>query len=80
VGIGPRGAQQVVMVMETEYGTSGLAPDGLRDAVRDAVGEVPAVLTVSDLPVDIRHNSKIDRVRLGRWAQRVLDGGRVGKP
>ena len=80
VGIGPRGAQQVVMVVETEFGTSGLAPDSLRDAVRQAVGEVPAVLTVSDLPVDIRHNSKIDRVRLGRWAQRVLGGGRVGKP
>jgi acyl-coenzyme A synthetase/AMP-(fatty) acid ligase len=80
VGIGPHGAQQVVIVVETASGSNGLAPDGLRDAVRKVVGEVPAVLAVSALPVDIRHNSKIDRLRLGRWAQRVLGGGRVGTP
>jgi acyl-CoA synthetase (AMP-forming)/AMP-acid ligase II/pimeloyl-ACP methyl ester carboxylesterase len=80
VGIGPRGAQQVVIVVETEAARTGLAPDGLRDAVRAVVGDVPAVLTVASLPVDIRHNSKIDRVRVGRWAQRVLGGGRVGTP
>ena len=84
VGIGPRGAQQVVIVAETESARNGLAPDGLRDVVREVlreqIGEVPAVLTASALPVDIRHNSKIDRIRVGRWAQRVLGGGRVGKP
>lgn len=84
VGIGPRGAQQVVIVAETESARTGLAPDGLRDVVRELlreqIGEVPAVLTVSALPVDIRHNSKIDRIRVGTWAQRVLGGGRVGKP
>ncbi len=80
VGIGPRGAQQVVMVVETESARAGLASDALRDVVRASVGEIPAVLTVRALPVDIRHNSKIDRVRVGRWAQRVLGGGRVGKP
>ena len=84
VGIGPRGAQQVVIVAETESARSGLAPDGLRDVVRDVlredVDDIPAVLTVSALPVDIRHNSKIDRVRVGRWAERVLNGGRVGTP
>ncbi len=68
------------MVVETEAARTGLAPDGLRDAVRAVVGDVPAVLTVAALPVDIRHNSKIDRVRVGRWAQRVLGGGRVGTP
>lgn len=81
VGIGPRGAQQVVIVCEVPAAKAGLAPVGLRDAVRGAVDrEVPAVLVVPALPVDIRHNSKIDRLRVGRWAQRVLDGGRVGKP
>ena len=110
VGVGPRGAQQVVIVVETHAGRAGLAPDWLRDAVRDAVrgavrgavrdavqptsiavqpaGDavqptgvgVAAVLTVRSLPVDIRHNSKIDRVRIGRWAARVLAGGRVGTP
>jgi hypothetical protein len=57
----------------------------LRDAVREAVHptgiEVAAVLTVRSLPVDIRHNSKIDRLRVGRWAQRLLGGGgRIGSP
>jgi hypothetical protein len=33
------------------------------------------VLSVPHLPVDIRHNSKIDRARLGRWAAKVLEGG-----
>ena len=81
VGVGPRGAQQVVIVCEVPGAKPGLAPVGLRDAVRSVLGqEVPAVLAVQALPVDIRHNSKIDRLRVGQWAQRVLDGGRVGKP
>jgi hypothetical protein len=41
---------------------------------------IAAVLAVRTLPVDIRHNSKIDRVAVGRWAQRVLDGRRAGRP
>ncbi len=81
VGIGPRGAQQVVIVCEVPGGRNGLAPGGLRDAVRAAVDvDVPAVLVVKALPVDIRHNSKIDRLRVGRWAQKVLAGARVGTP
>ncbi|MEH0058868.1 MULTISPECIES: hypothetical protein [Auritidibacter] len=45
-------------------------------------GDVPvaAVLVVDSIPVDTRHNSKIDRSRLARWADRVLTGGKVGKP
>ena len=90
VGVGPRGAEQVVVVAEVAGMKPGLAPAVMREAVRAAVAEMPdsaagrpqiaAVLTVRHLPVDIRHNSKIDRVAVGRWAQRVLDGGRVGKP
>jgi acyl-coenzyme A synthetase/AMP-(fatty) acid ligase len=88
VGVGPRGAAQVVVVVEgTDVRRSGLAPAPLRDAVREAAantsGAVPgiaAVLVVRTLPVDIRHNSKIDRVAVGRWAQRVLDGRRPGRP
>jgi hypothetical protein len=72
------------MVVELGASGNGLAPAPLRDAVRQAMKatgiEIAAVLTVGSLPVDIRHNSKIDRVRVGQWAQRVLDGGRVGAP
>jgi acyl-coenzyme A synthetase/AMP-(fatty) acid ligase/pimeloyl-ACP methyl ester carboxylesterase len=88
VGVGPRGAAQVVVVVErADVRRSGLAPAPLRDAVRaaaaDTSGAVPgiaAVLVVRTLPVDIRHNSKIDRVAVGHWAQRVLDGRRAGRP
>lgn len=81
VGVGPRGAQQVVVVCEVPGAKAGMAPVALRDAVRRALGmSVPAVLVVPTLPVDIRHNSKIDRLRVGRWAKRVLGGGRVGTP
>jgi hypothetical protein len=41
---------------------------------------VAAVLVTDELPVDIRHASKLDRARVGKWAERVLAGGRVGRP
>ena len=50
-------------------------------AVRSAVGrDVAAVIVVPVLPTDVRHNSKIDRARLGRWAAGILSGGRVSAP
>jgi hypothetical protein len=47
-----------------------------------AVLDVPvaAVLVVDVLPTDVRHNSKVERTRLARWAGTVLGGGRVGRP
>jgi len=39
--------------------------------------DVVAVLSVPKLPVDRRHNSKIDRTRVAIWANRVLAGGSV---
>jgi acyl-CoA synthetase (AMP-forming)/AMP-acid ligase II/pimeloyl-ACP methyl ester carboxylesterase len=78
VGVGPPGIQQVVLVIETRPATSraGLAPPGLAISVRgQARVPVAAVLAVPALPVDIRHNSKIDRVRVARWAAGLLAGG-----
>ena len=86
VGVGPRGTQQVVVVVETDEGARrpALATPGLTAAVRAAVGPaappVAAVLVVPDLPTDIRHNSKVDRARLAAWASGVLAGGRMGRP
>jgi len=83
VGVGPRGTQQVVVVVETDAGVRrpALAAPGLTAAVRSAVGRaVAAVLVVPDLPTDVRHNSKVDRARLAAWAGRVLAGGRMGRP
>jgi acyl-CoA synthetase (AMP-forming)/AMP-acid ligase II len=83
VGVGPRGTQQLVAVVETEPRAPrpGLAPRALADAVREALGRtIAAVLVVPQLPTDIRHNSKIDRAGLGRWAAGVLAGGPVRQP
>ncbi|WP_307858797.1 alpha/beta fold hydrolase [Curtobacterium aurantiacum] len=82
-GIGPIGTQQVVAVVETDPAVRrpGLASPSLAAAVRAAAGvPLAAVLVVPVLPTDIRHNSKVDRTRLSRWAASVLSGGRMVRP
>ncbi|WP_439692579.1 alpha/beta fold hydrolase [Curtobacterium sp. SP.BCo] len=84
-GIGPSGTQQAVAVVETTGGRAArrpaLAPPALAAAVRAAAGiPLAAVLVVPVLPTDIRHNSKVDRARLSRWAASVLAGGRMVRP
>ena len=76
------GSQAVVaVVVPSATGSPGpLADAALAAAVRDAA-PVPlaAVLTAGRLPTDIRHNSKIDRAAVARWAGRVLAGKRPGR-
>ncbi|MFM9135964.1 MAG: alpha/beta fold hydrolase [bacterium] len=80
VGVGPRGTQAVVIVLE-EGGARGLelvdvdTTIGVRRAVLSECGvEVAAVLRTGALPVDIRHRSKIDRAAVARDAARLLAG------
>ena len=75
-GVGSAGCAQVVVVVEQE-GKAGLAGTDLDTTVRGALAPqaLAAVLTVPAFPVDRRHNSKIDRTRLGRWAGALLAGG-----
>ena len=85
VGVGPHGCQQLVVVLEMSGGTDGLADDTITRAVRDAVQAaidhpVAAVMVVAALPVDIRHNTKIDRAQVADWASAVLAGGRAKRP
>jgi olefin beta-lactone synthetase len=83
VGVGPVGAQQVVVVMvpSARRAPGVLADPPLAAAVRSVAGvPVAAVLVVKQLPTDIRHQSKIDRQRLARWAEDVLSGGPVRRP
>lgn len=77
VGVGPVQAQVVVVVVVPDVSPSRqdvLARPELATAVREAAGvpvaavPVAAVLVRRDLPVDVRHNSKIDRSALARWA------------
>jgi acyl-coenzyme A synthetase/AMP-(fatty) acid ligase len=83
VGVGPAGTQQLVLVVVPADGSRrpDLADEGLADRVRAQLdaADVAAVLTTPALPVDKRHNSKIDRSRIARWAERVLAGGRMGR-
>ncbi|MGK3647457.1 alpha/beta fold hydrolase [Pseudarthrobacter enclensis] len=85
-GVGPAGTQAVVAVVETvpparRAGPAAPALAGsVRAAARTAGVEISAVLVVPAQPTDIRHNAKIDRTRLSRWASRVLAGGRPGTP
>jgi acyl-CoA synthetase (AMP-forming)/AMP-acid ligase II/pimeloyl-ACP methyl ester carboxylesterase len=83
VGVGPRGLQQAVAVVESVPPASraALADPELTAAVRASTATpIVAVLVVPALPTDIRHNSKIDRTRLAAWAQRTLAGERPVAP
>ncbi|MDJ0923161.1 MAG: alpha/beta fold hydrolase [Acidimicrobiia bacterium] len=82
VGVGPTGTQQVIVVavLDDPGRRAGLADLDLADRIRDAVRcDVAAVLAVPALPVDRRHNSKIDRSRVSAWAESVLAGKRIGR-
>ena len=77
VGVGPAGTQQLVVVVVTVDGARGpRVPLEMIDAVRAVVSEFPvsAVLRIEALPVDRRHNSKIDRAEVARWAGDLLAG------
>ena len=86
VGVGPIGAQVLVVVVVPDSagsghprarGSLGLRPSGhdLAQAVRRVAGTpVAAVLTANRLPLDIRHASKVDRFEVARQAARLLAG------
>ncbi|QLD13183.1 alpha/beta fold hydrolase [Microbacterium oleivorans] len=83
VGVGPRGGQVCVAVVESapDARRADLASPELTARVRSAADlPLAAVLVVPGLPTDIRHNSKIDRSRLSAWAERLLAGEKPGAP
>nr|WP_028049813.1 alpha/beta fold hydrolase [Cellulomonas sp. URHD0024] len=79
VGVGPRGTQQVVVVVESESQAPLVADAVLAANVREALEpvSVAAVLVATRLPTDVRHNSKVDRIRVAAWAEKVLAGERA---
>lgn len=82
VGVGPRGNQGVVVVVEADNPdrNASFAELELIDRVRAVADvDVVAVFTVPKLPVDRRHNSKIDRAAVAEWAETALAGGALGK-
>ncbi len=82
VGVGPVGTQAVVAVVEAAQKTHpvGGASIELLDRIRALIEghvDLAAALVVEKLPVDRRHNSKVDRVAVAAWAARILAGERV---
>ncbi len=79
VGVGPHGCQQLVVVIEGD--SNGLASSEIASRVRSLVSvPVAAVLTLKSIPVDIRHNAKVDRGAIGGWAMEILSGKRSKAP
>ncbi|MDA3021420.1 MAG: alpha/beta fold hydrolase [Actinomycetota bacterium] len=79
VGIGPIGNQQVIVIITTcDQTAKGLLDVDRTKLVRAQVMgiHIAAVLVRDELPVDIRHNSKIDRAALSVWADGILAGHR----
>ena len=76
VGVGPTHVQQIVMVLETMNGTEGPADTELTQAVRAALAPlaIASVWISQKLPVDIRHNSKIDRTAVSQQMSKILSG------
>jgi len=79
VGVGPTGTQQLVVVVTGDsLGSAVVASAEIAAAVRSAVDpDISAVLVAPNIPVDRRHNSKIDRTRVQSWADAVLRGARA---
>lgn len=73
VGVGPPGAQVVVVIVAAE-GSLRLATQTLRDGVRSATTYPVAAVLEGKLPVDLRHQSKVDRAALQRAASVFLAG------
>lgn len=81
VGVGARGSQQPVIVVEPEPGRYPESPDEINRlradllavaAAHPLTASIETVLFHRSLPVDTRHNVKINREALAEWAVRVL--------
>jgi acyl-coenzyme A synthetase/AMP-(fatty) acid ligase len=75
VGIGPHGNQSPVVIIEREptVQAANLVLDLLHLAQSNAqTRAISHVLIHPKLPVDVRHNSKIDREKLAAWAAKCL--------
>ncbi len=73
VGVGPEGTQVIAIVVDGR-GRLRLASPALAATVRDASAEPVAAVLEGPLPVDVRHQSKVDRTALAAAATTYLAG------
>ena len=71
VGVKTDGQDALVVVL-CDGSTTGVADLAVQNAVRGVAPQVASVLYKKSLPVDRRHNSKIDRTALSAWATTQL--------
>jgi acyl-CoA synthetase (AMP-forming)/AMP-acid ligase II len=78
VGPGARGAQLAMVLIEREVGAT-MDDATLLNELRALAGKHPVTSTLTrfhvypgTFPVDVRHNAKIEREKLTRWAQEHL--------
>ncbi len=71
VGVTTHGQHTLVVVL-CDGTSTGVADLATKNAVQGAAQQVTAVLYKKTLPVDRRHNSKIDRIALSAWATEQL--------
>jgi acyl-CoA synthetase (AMP-forming)/AMP-acid ligase II len=78
VGIGPSGRQEPLICIELHKTDAGQNRDLLKDellqiaAANELTQSIKTILFHKSFPVDIRHNSKIFREKLARWAEKKL--------
>jgi acyl-CoA synthetase (AMP-forming)/AMP-acid ligase II len=75
VGVGPRGDQKPVMILEVNGPLTSVQQSELQQILQDEsrAGPEGEVMIVDwPLPVDIRHNAKINREKLAAWAAAQL--------
>jgi acyl-CoA synthetase (AMP-forming)/AMP-acid ligase II len=81
VGVGPRGAERPVLVVEPAARRRGLlARLQERSAELDGAAAIQGFLFHRRFPVDARHNAKIRREELKRWAEKALSGSAGAAP
>ncbi|MCI1711251.1 MAG: fatty acid CoA ligase family protein [Chiayiivirga sp.] len=80
VGVGARGAQRAVLCVELERGVPDSARERIEAELLNLGARLPHTARIQTVrfhpgfPVDIRHNAKIGREQLARWAT-----GRLGE-
>ena len=78
VGIGVPGRQKPVICIELKKGRHSLNKKALRNELlelgrqNELTKDITIILFHKSFPVDIRHNSKIFREKLARWAEKKL--------
>jgi acyl-coenzyme A synthetase/AMP-(fatty) acid ligase len=66
------GGETKLVVVVSDGSSTGLVDESMRNAIIQLSSHVDHVLFKRELPVDRRHNSKIDRTLLGSWAAKQL--------